>query len=154
MREKVEASVSDRLVEFAQKAIITRKGELLMVHKSEEHPFHPGMWDLPGGRLGQGETLDEAICREVREEIGVDVIPSSRPLSMWKWEIGDSGECAAIVVVTRLCTITSDIDPHLTDNAVREHIVELKWVPFDDVGKCYMLQEAKDQVMQAVSLIA
>jgi ADP-ribose pyrophosphatase YjhB (NUDIX family) len=32
-----------------------------------------GQWSLPGGRVNTGETLYEALVREVREEAGIDV---------------------------------------------------------------------------------
>jgi ADP-ribose pyrophosphatase YjhB (NUDIX family) len=34
---------------------------------------HPGRWAPPGGRLEVGETLVEALRREMREEVGLDV---------------------------------------------------------------------------------
>jgi len=34
-----------------------------------------GYWSLPGGVLEVGETLEEGICREVREETGLEVAP-------------------------------------------------------------------------------
>jgi A/G-specific adenine glycosylase len=31
------------------------------------------MWEFPGGKCRQGETLEECIIREIREEIGVEI---------------------------------------------------------------------------------
>jgi ADP-ribose pyrophosphatase YjhB (NUDIX family) len=46
-------------------------GDLLLVKRDREPS--KGLWTLPGGRLEPGETLREAIVREVREETGVDI---------------------------------------------------------------------------------
>ncbi len=34
---------------------------------------YPGQWGLPGGGVEDGETLDEALRREVREELGLQI---------------------------------------------------------------------------------
>ncbi len=33
------------------------------------------LWDFPGGRIDPGEALEDAVQREVREELGVEFIP-------------------------------------------------------------------------------
>ena len=38
---------------------------------------HGGQWALPGGRLDQGESPEEAALRELAEEVGLDVAPSN-----------------------------------------------------------------------------
>ncbi|MBW2240601.1 MAG: CoA pyrophosphatase [Deltaproteobacteria bacterium] len=38
---------------------------------------HPGQWALPGGRLDPGETPETAALRELHEEVGLDLEPSS-----------------------------------------------------------------------------
>lgn len=32
-------------------------------------------WELPGGQVEEGEALDQAICREIKEETGLTVKP-------------------------------------------------------------------------------
>src|SRR3954470_12515537 len=48
-------------------------GRLLMIRRGRE-PSR-GLWSLPGGRVEAGETAEEAVVREVREETGLEVRP-------------------------------------------------------------------------------
>ncbi len=52
-------------------AIILRDNKLLLLKRNME-PFK-GMWDLPGGFMDAGETPDETIKREIKEELGLKV---------------------------------------------------------------------------------
>jgi 8-oxo-dGTP diphosphatase len=52
-------------------AIVLEKGEVLLVRRNRAPAL--GQWSLPGGRVEWGETLREAIAREVREETGIDI---------------------------------------------------------------------------------
>ncbi len=45
--------------------------EILLIKRGK--PPHYGRWMVPGGRLEWGETLEEAVFREVREETGIDI---------------------------------------------------------------------------------
>jgi 8-oxo-dGTP diphosphatase len=49
-------------------AVIERDGAYLLAHRADI-PW----WNLPGGGLEYGETLQDGIIREVREEIGAEV---------------------------------------------------------------------------------
>ena len=53
-------------------AIITdRAGRLLLIKRG--HDPEAGRWSVPGGRIEPGETDQEAVIREVREETGLEV---------------------------------------------------------------------------------
>ena len=48
-------------------------GRLLLIQRG--HDPHRGLWSLPGGRIEPGESAEQAVVREVREETGLDVMP-------------------------------------------------------------------------------
>jgi ADP-ribose pyrophosphatase YjhB (NUDIX family) len=48
-------------------------GRLLMIRRG--HAPHAGLWSVPGGRVEDGETLEQAVRREVLEETGLLVRP-------------------------------------------------------------------------------
>jgi len=54
-------------------AIIFRRGRILMAQRGKQ-PLE-GWWSLPGGALELGESLEDAVCREVLEETGLVVKP-------------------------------------------------------------------------------
>lgn len=58
---------------LAVSAAIVRDGKILVVRRARA-PAH-GLYTLPGGVVEVGETLMEAVAREVREETGMTVEP-------------------------------------------------------------------------------
>lgn len=53
-------------------AIIRFPENKILLIKRNTIPFK-GYWALPGGRMDQGETIEQTIVREVKEETGIDV---------------------------------------------------------------------------------
>ena len=58
---------------LAVSAAIFRDGRVLIVRRARP-PAH-GLYTLPGGGVELGETLEQAVIREVREETGLDIVP-------------------------------------------------------------------------------
>ena len=52
-------------------ALLLRQADILLVRRSPDRRAYPNLWSFPGGHVENGETLDEALCRETFEEIGV-----------------------------------------------------------------------------------
>jgi len=54
--------------------IFNDRGEILMLKRGPKAKNERGCWQIPGGAVDFGETRAGAIVREVKEEIGVDVV--------------------------------------------------------------------------------
>jgi len=53
--------------------ILIEEGKILLVKRGRE-PFK-GQWALPGGRIDEGETAEDCLRREMKEETGLEVDP-------------------------------------------------------------------------------
>ena len=47
------------------------QGRLLLGKRSVRRRAYPGVWDVPGGHVEADETAEQALVRELREELGV-----------------------------------------------------------------------------------
>lgn len=56
-----------------------RDGQLLAARRSSP-PELAGQWELPGGKVEHGETPEEALHREIAEELGVSITIGRRVL--------------------------------------------------------------------------
>jgi len=54
-------------------ALIEREGKYLVTRRSKKSAYMPLKWDIPGGIVEPGETVKDAIYREVKEETGLTI---------------------------------------------------------------------------------
>jgi 8-oxo-dGTP diphosphatase len=61
---------------LAVRAIIPdENGKILIIKRSTNSKTNPGRWELPGGKVDQNESFDQALIREVYEETGLKIVP-------------------------------------------------------------------------------
>lgn len=78
-------------------ALIYRDGGIILQQRPQESSTYPevaGRWEIPGGKVERGETLEEALLREVKEETGLTVsIVGLVHARVTMWEAGPVVVC-------------------------------------------------------------
>jgi len=123
-------------VRNSAKAIIIRDGRLLLTVNSDGDGH---FYLLPGGGQRKGEPLREALQRECREEIGVDVIPGElryvREHIARNHEFADTDGDVHQVEYMFLCGLPDGAEPangHEPDTWQ----VGIEWVPLERMASC------------------
>ena len=73
------ATEARKHTEVAVGVLIRPDGALLLSTRPEGKPY-AGYWEFPGGKLEAGETVEQALRRELIEELGVTIGPAQ----VWK----------------------------------------------------------------------
>ena len=56
-----------------------QQADHILIAKRPQHLHQGGLWEFPGGKVAAGETVDQALKRELFEELGITVT-QSQPL--------------------------------------------------------------------------
>src|SRR3989338_5828239 len=93
----------------ATKAFIVHKGKVLILRESTKYSdgTQVGKYDIPGGRMKPGETWQENLLREIKEETGI-AIQIGDPISVGEWRTVVKREQWQIVAMFFECFAESD----------------------------------------------
>lgn len=116
------------------------KGGVLMVKRSDTDDFLPGLWELPGGGTDIGENPIQALQREIKEEVGLDVVVE-RPLSVDDYTMEEGDSKIHRVEITFLCNATTE-----TVVLSHEHS-EYKWVMEENIKSLGLTEYMAKAVM-------
>ncbi|MFQ6052633.1 MAG: NUDIX hydrolase [Candidatus Bathyarchaeia archaeon] len=112
-------------------AVVFGDASVLLVKRGNEPS--QGMWGLPGGVVELGETVEEAVVREVREETGLEVRPV-RLLAVFDSIVRD-GEGRVrfhYVLCEHLCEVVGGALQASSD------ALGARWVPLSSLGSLDM----------------
>lgn len=107
-------------------AVIIREGRLALIKRGNE-PAR-GKWTIPGGHVELGESLENAVIRETKEETGLDVETPTLLDVVTNVDLDKDGKIKYhYVIIDYLVHVTAGTAQASSDAA------ELRWVPFDEV---------------------
>jgi len=111
----------------AHALILRNDGTFLILRRSLENTFKPTWWDIPGGVVEPGESLEEALSREIQEETGL-IVQIIEPLHTYT-DLDDypSRQIVQMIFKCQLVSGKVVLNPMEHD--------EYKWIHFDSIPK-------------------
>lgn len=133
--------------ELAVSAAIFRGHDVLVVRRASDPA--KGLWTLPGGRVEVGETLVEAVQREVTEEtmLGIDVVGLAgyREIILPRAVGGRGRHFVILPFAARWVTGRVVLNDELSDG---------RWLAVDEVAELPTTEGLVDILRQAKQLLA
>lgn len=131
--------MTDEILRVAAKAVITDKnGKVLILREANtyEEGTNAGCYEIPGGRLNPGESFNDGLKREAKEETGLAVEPLY-PLFVGEWKPVIKGKPHHIFAIFTVCEAETFFiklsDEHDEYKWIDEHeISSLDIAPPDD----------------------
>jgi mutator protein MutT len=120
-------------------------GDRVLLVKRGHEPLK-GEWSLPGGCVEVGETLEEAVAREVLEETGlkVDVGPVVEVLDRIR-RAADGAIEHHFVIIDYLCRVREGALAHASDAD------DVRWVAVSELPKYRVTEKATEVIRRAFS---
>ncbi len=109
------------------RGLVQFENKYLFIRRHHEDSYSPDKWEMPGGKLDNGETIEENLIRECFEELGLNLKLIRTDFAVVN-EIGITGKYEGILAITILGLLSS------TSSSVKiskEH-TEHKWLTLDE----------------------
>jgi len=97
-------------------------GGRIMIAQRRSGASHGGLWEFPGGKREPGETLEQCIRREIREELDIDIVVGQKFC-----EVDQTYASFSITLIVFLCR-ASDESPKPVG------VDDIRWVPLDELN--------------------
>ena len=101
--------------------VIINSQNQILISKRHEHLHQGGKWEFPGGKIESGESTQQALIRELKEEVNLDV-NSTKPFMAQSFDYPDKHVYLDIHLVT-----------DFSGNAEGIEGQEIKWVAKTDI---------------------
>ena len=109
-------------------AVVLNERKIILIERGNEPS--KGKWTIPGGLVELGETPEQAVIREAKEEINLDVENPTLIDVVSNVDIDENGKIKYhYIIIDYFVHVKNGIAKASSDAA------DLRWVPFDEVEK-------------------
>ncbi len=122
-------------------AVIVDDHDRVVLTRRSVPPFL-GLWVMPGGKIGLGEPMLSALHREVREEVGIDVLVGSL-IDVFEHLTPGRGDDHYVILYYRCRPSRCELSPNPAE------VAEARWVPRNELSR-YPMPEGTRHILATV----
>lgn len=109
----------------------------ILIDRRRKEGLLGGLWEFPGGKIEPGETIEDCIKREIREELGIEIEVGDRLIT-----INHVYSHFSVILNVHQCR-------HLTGVPQPIECDEIRWVTLDEIDQ-FPFPEANFQIIKAL----
>lgn len=122
-------------------ALLKSQDGKVLLGKVRKGGVYPDCWHIPGGGVDEGETKEQALFREMKEEIGLDI--STYPSKLIRdTDTGeadktdkDTGETYHVIMQFSVYQIDIHMPAREVEISLHDDLTEYQWVAVTDLKK-------------------
>jgi 8-oxo-dGTP diphosphatase len=120
--------------------VILNANQQVLIARRAIDSHQGGLWEFPGGKVETGETLEQALFRELKEELAI-VVSECSPLVKIEHDYGDK------LVLLDVCLVR-----FFTGDAVGVEGQVLRWIGLDQLGE-YQFPAANKPIVELLTAL-
>ena len=110
------------------------KGEYLIAQRSANRPTFPLMWECVDGSVVKGEDSLQGVLREVKEEVGIDLLPEKGQVVLSDIKKIEFGKVVNKIVDVWLFDYDGEVD---LGNATTDEVAQVDWMNREQIKELF-----------------
>ena len=144
-RQSMERCYPERPIP-AVGAVVVKGTHVLLVMRGKDPGY--GEWSIPGGAIRVGEALEEAVVREIREEVGILIEPVGLVEALDRIILDKKGRALYhYVLLDFLCVYRSG------ELKASSDAMKARWVKGPDIGKYGLRRDTEEVIRKGLKMV-
>jgi 8-oxo-dGTP diphosphatase len=131
LRKLEEKARQDGRVLVPDCLIANNEGKIYVQKRSPDRRMFPNVWEIPGGHVDEGESIEDAIKREMKEELNLDVTELVEFVGVEDYDIPPESQKAGDNPRKRSLQFIVKASGDIQTEAGK--VTEYKWIGLDDL---------------------